>query len=962
MSRSLDPQHRTERSAPTEGAGRTAGGSSPSRRAFLGGSAGAILALAGLPRFTAHADPAMVRPSSASLVPEADAVALWYPAPASEATIMEQGLPIGNGRLGAMVGGHPSRDFLYLSDATLWTGGPNASLGSDGQFPYGAGDFGTFGLLAKAFLNLPAHTPAAVTDYRRRLDLSNGLVTATYRLGGVTYRREVYSSHPDEVIVVRLTQSGGGSYTGGLTLNGTRGEAVTSDGTTATASFAGTLANGLKYATAVRATGTGGTLSATGSDVTFSGCTEVLLVISGGTNYSPTAAGFKDPSADPKAIAATRAATAAGLGGAALLATHTADYQALFTAMTVSLGTSSAAQRALDTGARLTARAASGAAPDPELEASYLQFGRYLMITGSRGSAPLNLQGLWLDRNDPDWMGDYHTDINVQMNYWLADRAGLAGCFEAFAEYCLGQLPYWQDRTRTLFNDSRNGFRNSNGRIAGWTTAISTNVWGGLGWWWHPAGNAWIGNSLFEHYEYTQDAGYLARIYPLLKGACEFWEARLITTTVTDPATGVSRQVLIDDSDWSPEQGPTNAKGITYAQELVWQLFENYRTACAVLNRDGAYAATVAGLQSRLYLPQVSATTGWLEEWMSNDNLGETTHRHLSPLIGLFPGDRINPATSPPALLTGVTNLLTARGMESFGWACAWRALCWARLRNADKAYQLVLTVLKPSVNHSNGAAANLFDMYSMGSRSTFQIDANFGTPSAMIEMLVQSRPGTVELLPALPGAWAAAGSVTGIGVRGGFTVGFAWSAGQVTSITLHSVGGTRTTVRAGAWTQDVTLSPGGTTTLVPTPAPTVFTLVNRRSGKAIDVPGGSTSTGTALIQYGAHGGTNQQWTFTGTGAAGSERFRITNVHSGLAMDVSGGSTADGAAIIQWTPSGSTNQQWTLTDAGGGYVKIVSLRSGKLLGVAGDSTADLAAVVQQTDTGSSSQQWRRTAV
>ncbi len=927
----------------------------PSRRGVLrtAVSLGAALAVASLPEFTARADAA--RPPSASLVPHAAAVALRYTAPGTEAVILEQGLPVGNGRLGALVTGDPSHDAFYLTDATLWTGGPNTSLGSDGQFPYGADDFGTFGLLAQVYLDLPAHTASAITGYERRLDLSNGLVTADYQFAGAAYNRQVYASHPDNLVVIRLDESGGGSYTGSLTLAGTRGETVTADAATASVSFTAVLANGLKYAVTVRAVAATGTVSATGAKVTFTDCQDVVLLISGGTNYSATAAGFKDPARDPLATARSVAGSAAAVPASSLLAAHVADYQRLQQAMTVDLGASSAAQRAMDTPSRLTARAAAGAAPDPELEASYLQLGRYLAITGSRDGLPINLQGLWLDRDNPDWMSDYHTDINLQMNYWLPDRAGLSECFGAFADYCVAQYPSWQATTTALFNDPRNGFRNTSGKVAGWTLGISTNVWGGSGWWWHPAGSAWISNSLYQHYEFTTDRAYLTKIYPLLKGACEFWQARLITTTVTDPATGGSRQVLVDDHDWSPEQGPTDAVGITYAQEQVWQLFQNYRAATAALNVDASFAATVADLQSRLYLPQVSATTGWLEEWMTDANLGETTHRHLSPLFGLFPGDRISPDTSPADLVTGATNLLTARGMQSFGWACAWRALCWARLGNSDNAYQLVLTVMTPSVDFSNGTGINMFDMYSFGDRSTFQIDANFGTPTAMIEMLVHSRPGAVDLLPALPSAWSASGSVKGAGIRGGFTADFAWTAGQVTSVTLHSVGGTATTLRAGLWSKDVTVPAGGSVTLVPGPTPSVCRLVNRRSGKVVDVPGAATGTGTALIQYTDNDSDNQRWHLT---PAAPGVWEFVNVHSGLAMDVQGGGSADGTPIIQWTPTHATNQQWELTDAGGGYSKLVNRRSGKVLGVSGDSTADLAAVQQQTDTGSTGQHWK----
>jgi alpha-L-fucosidase 2 len=792
----------------------------PSRRDFLkiGGTVGAGLALGGLRPFVAQAEP--LRPpgqAESQLVADSVATELWYPAPADEAKIIEQGLPIGNGRLGGLVGGDPAHDVLYLTDATLWTGGLNAELQSDGQFPYDTAHFGTFSLLAKLAVSVTGHSTSSIAGYRRRLDLSNGLVTSAYTYQGVTYRRETYASHPDDVVVIRLSQSGGGTHSGSVSLAGTHGETTTADAATKSASFSATFGNGLKYGAVVTATSATGKVSVSGTDVTFTHCDEVVIVVSGGTNYTPDAdVDFMDAGCDPLALARVKARAAARVGGKVLLVTHVVDYHSLYNGMTVDLGTSTKAQKSLDTWARLTARAAAGSAPDPELEVSYLQLGRYLMISGSRDSLPLNLQGLWLSNNTPDWMADYHTDINVQMNYWLADRAGLSRSFDAFADYCLSQVSSWTTQTQRLFNDPKNGFRNTSGKVAGWTTAFSSNIYGGLGWWWHPAGNAWLCNSLWEHYEYTQDREFLRKIYPIIKGACEFWEARLITTTVTDPATGTSRTVLIDDHDWSPEQGPTDERGVTYAQEIVWDLFEHYRLATATLGKDSEYARTITGLQSKLYLPVVSPKTGWLEEWMSPDNLGEVEHRHLSPLIGFFPGDRIKNDSSPAELLTGVRNLLTARGMESFGWACAWRALCWARLHDAEKAYQLVLTVLKPSVNFSNGAAANLFDMYSFGDRTIFQIDANFGTPSAMIEMLLYSRPGVIELLPALPAAWAASGRIAGVGARGGFTVDFAWKAGKVTSATVWSTGGTSTTVRVGSWSKKVVLAPGRSVTVVP--------------------------------------------------------------------------------------------------------------------------------------------------
>ncbi|MFJ5533977.1 glycosyl hydrolase family 95 catalytic domain-containing protein [Streptomyces sp. NPDC093261] len=766
--------------------------------------AAATWALASLPAFTATAAPR--RPAA---VPETKADPrheLWWQAPADDHSMIQQGLPVGNGRLGALTGNDPGRELLLITDATLWTGGLNATLDADGQFPYDREHFGSLTLLARLTVDVPDHDLSTVSGYRRALDLAQGVVTTSYVRSGVTYERQIFASRPDDVIVLHFTQRGGGRYTGTVTLEGTHGES------TGATSFGAAFPNGLRYGAAVTAYGSGGRVSVNGERITFSGCADLTVVVSGGSNYAPdVTAHYRDPSLDPERLARTKVREAAAHPAETLLRTHAADHSALFGQLDVRLGTSSAAQRSLDTWERLKARTRDGA-PDPELEAAYLQFGRYLMISGSRGSLPMGLQGLWLDGNDPDWMGDYHTDINIQMNYWMADRAGLPQCFDALTDYCLAQLPSWTELTRTLFDDPRNRYRNSTGKVAGWTVAISTNPHGGGGWWWHPAGNAWLCNTLWEHYEYTRSRSHLERIYPLLKGACAFWEARLLPYTLPDSG----REVLIADSDWSPEQGPLDAKGITYAQELVWALFANYRTAAADLDKDAGYAETVAGLQQRLYLPRVSPKTGRLEEWMSPDNLGETTHRHLSPLVGLFPGDRIRPDGSTPAdIVDGATALLTARGMNSFGWANAWRGLCWARLKNAEKAYQLVLTNLRPSTDGANGTAFNLLDIYEVEQgRGIFQIDANFGTPSAMIEMLLYSRPGHLELLPALPGAWAASGSITGAGARGGFVVDLAWRDGKPTTARLRSVGGRTTTVAYAGTSRTVTLRPGESVTL----------------------------------------------------------------------------------------------------------------------------------------------------
>ncbi|MFK2853174.1 glycoside hydrolase family 95 protein [Dyella humi] len=780
------------------------------------GTMAALLPLLSAPGFSATTAP--VQNPRKTRAPSLHGPTLWYAAPASESNVIQEATPIGNGRMGCLIGGDPARDFLYLTDNSMWLGGPNNALDADGQFSYEVKDFGSFTMLAKLYLEVSGHELSGITDYRRELDLANGYVRISYRKDGIHYRREIFASHPDDVIVVHLSQSGGGTWSGAIALQGTHGETTQFSQQTASSHFSGALNNGLKYAASVKVVNRSGSVSVENGTLRFAGCDALTILCCGGTNYTPDVAkGYLDHSLDPLTLVRQKLEAAAQLSADVLLQTHIADYAALYDTMQVNLGASTPEQRGWDTWTRLQARAKTDAAADPELEAAYLQFGRYLTIAGSRDRLPTTLQGLWLSDNAPDWMSDYHTDVNLQMNYWLPDRAGLPACFDALANYCLSQHESWTTITQQHFNDPRNGFRNSSGKLAGWTVAISTNIFGGNGWWWHPAGSAWLCNSLWQHYQYTLQHDYLVRIYPLLKGACKFWEARLLTLRVTDPTSGLEREVLIDDSDWSPEQGPKNAKGITYSQELVWDLFNNYRQAAAILGMDAHYSSVIGSLQAKLYLPQVSSENGWLEEWMSPKNLGETRHRHLSPLIGFFPGDRITLDNSPASLIDGVTRLLDARGMTSYGWACAWRAICWARLKHAERAYQLILNNLAPWRIRGNGTAMNLFDIYQMTSDSgIFQIDANFGTPTAMLEMLLYSRPGSIELLPALPKAWAASGEITGIGARNGFVVDMRWRDGEITGVTVRSIGGTRTQLKFGKHSRAISLQSGQSITITP--------------------------------------------------------------------------------------------------------------------------------------------------
>ncbi|MGH8779753.1 glycoside hydrolase family 95 protein [Paraburkholderia sp.] len=732
-------------------------------------------------------DSAISSAQSESLVSADRALLFRYDTPAVESSIQFQGLPVGNGRLGAMAGGASEQEVLYLNEITLWSGTRDVV-----DLAYTTTGMGTYLSLGRLYIDLPAH--AGATNYQRSLDISNSVVRTQYSVGGKTYKREIFSSFPDNVIVIRLS-SHGGTYNGTVSLFDGQGTQTIGESNQAL-SFSGAVSgSGELYSTYALVVPDAGvaSLNAANAQITLQNCPGLTIFVAARTDYNGRYVDNYLTGINPHDAVAADARNAASRRYGDLLERHVRDYRALFGRMDLDLGKSSDTQNALTIPERLLTRQLNPSAADPELEAMYVQFGRYLTISSSRGSLPANLQGLWSTTNNPPWMADYHTDINIQMNYWLADRAGLPECQQPFVDYVTGQLPSWVQSTKNHFNDAANvNYSNSSGKVAGWTVEISTGIYGSLGWDWSPPASAWYCRTLWNHYEFTLDRAYLARIYPVMKSACEFWQARLIR----DPVSGL----LIDDKDWSPEQGPHQQLGITFAQELVWDLFTNYGTASQLLGMDAAFASTIATMKSQLYLPKVSPTTGQLQEWMDDSIVGETGHRHLSPLIGWFEGERIT-LDSDPKLVAGVKALLLARGFDSFGWGLAWRIACWAHFNDAATCYSMIPKLLRYSEGNDgvSGTFANMFDAYALSSNSSaFQIDANFGGPAAILEMLLQSRMDRITVLPALPSQWGT-GSVKGLRAKGGFMVDLKWNHGALSSVKVTSVGGTRTALQYGS-------------------------------------------------------------------------------------------------------------------------------------------------------------------
>lgn len=422
----------------------------------------------------------------------------------------------------------------------------------------------------------------------------------------------------------------------------------------------------------------------------------------------------------------------------------------------------------LPTDERLAAYKAGGS--DPGLEEMVFQYARYLMISSSRpGALPANLQGLWNKSNTPPWRSDYHTDVNIQMNYWFVDHANLSECFLPLAEWVHSIRGVRRDETKATFG------------TRGWISHAENGVFGGSTWKWSKGDAAWVAQNLWDHYAYTGDKEYLrTRAYPVMKELCEFWE---------DHLKELEDGVLVSPDGFSPEHGP-HEDGVSFDQQLVWDLFTNFTEASEVLGEDEAFRKKIASMKSRLLGPKIGKW-GQLQEWMVDRDDPKDKHRHLSHMIAVHPGRQISPVTTPKFAEAAKVSM-NARGDGSTGWSRAWKVSIWARLHDGDRSYSILKGMLQAQF------ANNLFDLH-----PPFQIDGNFGYAAGICEMIVQSHIGDVHLLPALPSAWAT-GSVKGIRARKGFVLDVEWRDARLQKCTLLSELGQRCRLRTQ---QPVTVS-----------------------------------------------------------------------------------------------------------------------------------------------------------
>ena len=740
---------------------------------------------------------------------------LWYKKPSGNT--WENALPIGNGRLGAMVYGNVEKETIQLNEHTVWSGGPNRndnplaldSLAIIRQLIFEGKQKDAERIAGRVIITKKSHgqkfEPVGslqlafvghenFSNYSRELDIERAITKTSYTVNGITYTRQALASFPDRVVVMRLTASKPGSISFTAFFTTPQKRAVIKTTPTKELTIFGTTSDHetvkgmVNYKGIVRIKLESGSLNANDTSLTIKDANAVTIYISIATNFN----NYHDISGDENKRAADYLNKAFPKSFAAILPAHVAAYQEYFNRVTLDLGTNNAAAN-LPTDERLKN---FNSINDPSFVTLYYQFGRYLLISSSQpGGQAANLQGIWNDKINPPWDSKYTININAEMNYWPAEKTNLSELHEPFLQMVKDMSVAGQQTAEDMYG------------ARGWVAHHNTDIWRATGpidgpnWGVWSAAGGWTSQHLWEHYLYSGDKNFLSSIYPVLKGASTFY----IDYLVEHP----KYHWLVINPDESPEntsrahQGSALEAGVTMTNQILFELFSTTIKAAEILKKDVAFVDTLKQIRKRLPPMQIGQY-GQLQEWLDDVDDPKDNHRHISHLYGLFPSNQIS-AYRTPELYSAAKNTLIQRGDVSTGWSMGWKVNWWARMLDGDHAYKLIQNQLSPvdPASRGGGTYNNLFDAH-----PPFQIDGNFGCTSGITEMLMQSADGDIHLLPALPDQWET-GTITGLRAIGGFEIiSMEWKNAKLVKLIIRSMIGGNLRLRVP---NEITLSGGNT-------------------------------------------------------------------------------------------------------------------------------------------------------